>query len=66
MRKSVPVNLRILSKDYVIACPEEEQDTLITSAQLLEEKTQQVRESGKVATSERIVVISALKITHEY
>lgn len=66
MKKSVPVNLHILAKDYVIACPEEEQDTLLASAQFLKEKVQQVHKSGKVGTNERIVVISALNITHEY
>ncbi|MDM8567096.1 cell division protein ZapA [Candidatus Halobeggiatoa sp. HSG11] len=66
MRKSVPVNLHILAKDYVIACPEGEQDTLLASVQFLKEKVQKVRESGKVGSTERIVVISALNIIHEY
>ncbi len=66
MSKSVPVNLHILAKDYVIACPEEKRDTLLASAQFLKEKVQQVRESGKVGSNERIVVISALNIIHEY
>ncbi|MBE9562718.1 MAG: cell division protein ZapA [Proteobacteria bacterium] len=66
MRKSIPVSLHILAKDYVIVCPEEEQDTLLASAQFLKEKVQQVRKSGKVGSTERIVVISALNIIHEY
>ena len=64
--KSIPVNLRILDKDYVIACPEEERDTLLASAQFLGEKVQEVRDGGKVVSTERIVVISALNIVHEY
>ena len=64
--KSVPVNLHILDKDYVVACPEEERETLIASAQYLNDKVKEVRGSGKIVSTERIVVISALNIIHEY
>lgn len=64
--KSVPVNLRILEKDYVVACPEEERDTLMASAQYLNKKVKEVREGGKVVSTERMVVVSALNIIHEY
>ena len=64
--KSVPVNLHILEKDYVVACPETERETLIASAQYLNDKLKEVRGSGKVVSTERIVVISALNIIHEY
>jgi cell division protein ZapA len=64
--KSVPVNLHILDKDYVVACPEEERDTLMASALCLNEKVKEVRDGGKVVSTERMVVISALNIVHEY
>lgn len=64
--KSVPVNLHILEKDYVVACPEEERETLMASAQYLNDKVKEVLGSGKVVSTERIVVISALNIIHEY
>jgi cell division protein ZapA len=64
--KTIPVNLRVLDKEYVVACPEEERDTLMASAQYLNKKVQEVREGGKVVSTERIVVISALNIIHEY
>jgi len=63
--KSIPVSLRILERDYVVACPEEERDTLIASAQYLNEKVQEV-DGGKVVSTERMVVVSALNIIHEY
>lgn len=64
--KSIPVNLCILERDYVVACPEEERDTLIASAQYLNEKVQEVRDGGKVVNTERMVVVSTLNIIHEY
>jgi len=64
--KPIPVSLRILEKDYVVACPEEERETLIASAQFFNKKVQEVREGGKVVSTERIAVVSALNIIHEY
>lgn len=64
--KTVPVSLRILDKEYVVACPEEERDTLLASAQYFKKKIQEVREGGKVVSTERLAVISALNIIHEH
>ena len=64
--KSVTISLRILDKDYVVACPEEERETLIAAAQYLNQKVQEVRVGGKLVSNERIVVVSALNIIHEY
>lgn len=64
--KPIPVTLRILDRDYVVACPEHEKDTLIASAKYLNQKVQEVREGGKVVGTERMVVVSALNIIHEY
>lgn len=61
-----PISLHILDKDYVIACPETECDTLLASARYLTQKLQQVKEGGKVVSTERVVVVSALNIIHEY
>jgi cell division protein ZapA len=65
MSRTRPVNLKILDKDYVIACPASECDDLMRSAQYLTKKMQEVRESGKVVSTERIAVLAALNIVHE-
>ena len=64
--KLKPVNLHILSKEYVVACPEEEYDTLNQASRYLNQKVQEVREGGKVVSNERVVVVSALNIVHEF
>lgn len=64
--KPIPVTLRILDRDYVVACPEDDKETLIASAKYLNQKVQEVREGGKVVSTERMVVVSALNIIHEY
>ncbi len=66
MSKPIPVNLRILDKDYVVACPEEERDILLESANYLTQKAHDVKKGGKVVSNERIAVLSALNIIYEY
>jgi cell division protein ZapA len=65
MKRPKNVTLHILDKDYVVACPESEQDDLLASARHLNDKIQEVRERGKVSGSERLLVMTALNIVHE-
>lgn len=55
----------ILDKSYRINCPENEQESLRSSAQYLDRKMREIRSSGKVLGLERIAVIAALNISHE-
>jgi cell division protein ZapA len=48
-----------------VACPAEERADLLDSAEYLDGKMREVRDSGKVAGIERIAVISALNIANE-
>ncbi|MEK7989520.1 MAG: cell division protein ZapA [Thiotrichaceae bacterium] len=66
MNESVQVKLHILGKDYVLGCPEAERVTLVESASYLNRKLQEVKDGGKAVSNERIVVVSALNIIHEY
>jgi cell division protein ZapA len=59
------VSLHILDKDYVVACPEDECANLRASAEYLQKKMQEVKDSGKVVGTERILVMTALNIAHE-
>lgn len=65
MSKSLPINISILDKEYKIACPSGEQSALLASAEYLDEKMREVRDSGSIIGSERIAVITALNIAHE-
>ncbi|NWN89995.1 cell division protein ZapA [Marinobacter adhaerens] len=63
--RSTTVEVRILDKEYLVACPEEEQEALIQAARHLDRKMREIRNSGKVFGTERIAVMAALNITHE-
>jgi len=61
----VRVAIRILDKDYHIACRPEEKAALLQSAELLNEKMREIRESGKVSGGERVAVMAAINLAHE-
>lgn len=59
------LNVHILDKEFLVACPDEEEISLRTSAQYLDKKMREIRDSGKVVGIERIAVMAALNITHD-
>ena len=59
------VKVKILDKDYQVACPAEERQALVDSARHLDEQMRAIRKGGKVIGIERIAVMAALNITHE-
>jgi cell division protein ZapA len=61
----VAVTVNILDKEFRIACPDDEREALLRSAQYLNGKMQEVRDSGKVVGIDRISVMASLNIVHE-
>jgi cell division protein ZapA len=59
------VSIRILGKEYQVACPAEEKADLLASAELLNEKMQSIRSSGKVLGLDRVAVMAALNLANE-
>ncbi len=64
-RDSQAVTITILDKEYLIACPEDERHDLMRSADYLDRKMREIRDSGKIIGTERIAVMAALNIAHE-
>lgn len=60
------VRIEILDKEYMVSCPPEEKEALLESAKLLNERLKEVRDGGKVLGTERMAVMTALNIIHEY
>jgi cell division protein ZapA len=48
-----------------VACPREERQALVQSAQLLDERMKTIRGTGAVIGLERIAVMAALNLSHE-
>ena len=60
------VSVKILDKEYVVACPPEEVDALTAAARYLDQQMFRIRDSGKVFGLDRIAVMAALNIANEY
>jgi len=59
------VSVRLLDREYQVACPADERSALLDSAEYLDAKMREVRDSGKVVGIDRIAVISALNLANE-
>lgn len=59
------VKITILDKEYIVACPEGEEDALRASARHLSAKMKEIRSGGKVVGIDRIAVMAGLNIAHE-
>ncbi len=62
---STQVNIKILEKEYQISCPASERVALLNSAELLNSKMREIRDSGKVIGLDRIAVMAALNMANE-
>lgn len=65
MSATVQVTIRILDKDYQVACPEEERQALLDAARNLHARMKEIRDGGKVVGVDRIAVMAALNMSHE-
>jgi cell division protein ZapA len=59
------VIVKLLDKDYQVACPPGQQDALTQSAAYLDQQMRKIRANGKVIGLERIAVMAALNISNE-
>jgi cell division protein ZapA len=59
------VSVRIMEKEYVIACPYEERTALLDTAEFLNSRMREIRDSGKVVGLDRIAVMVALNLANE-
>jgi len=59
------VSVRILEKEYQVACLPEERSELLDSAEYLNGKMREIRDGANVVGLDRIAVMAALNLAHE-
>jgi len=64
--EQISIIVRILDKDYKIACDIDEKSSLLESARYLDEKMREIRGVHKVIGPDSIAVMAALNITSDY
>lgn len=66
MSESKSLQITIMSREFRVACPEEEQAGLLEAVEFLNKKMLEIRDGGKVIGLERIAIMAALNIAHEF
>jgi len=64
-KEPTAVTVRILDKEYFVGCPPDERQDLLDSAELLNKKMREVRDTGKIVGADRIAVMAALNMANE-
>ena len=65
MKDQESLTIKILEKEYRVACPVDEKETLLASANMLNDKLNEIKDKGAVIGTERIAVMAALNMSHE-
>jgi cell division protein ZapA len=63
--RMVRVSVRILEKEYQVACLPEERSELLDSAEHLNTRMREIRDAGNIVGLDRIAVMAALNLAHE-
>ncbi|MHB9118797.1 MAG: cell division protein ZapA [Burkholderiales bacterium] len=66
MSSAKGLDVTIMGREFRVACPEDEQDELLEAVDYLDRKMHEIRDSGKVIGVERIAIMAALNIAHEF
>jgi cell division protein ZapA len=62
---SEPVNLRVLDREFLVACKPEERAGLIAAAEQVDRQLRELRRAHPSANVERLAVLMALNLSHE-
>jgi cell division protein ZapA len=65
MKQKDSLSITILDKEYRVACPPGEEQSLQASANELNKKLNEIKKKGAVIGTERIAIMAALNICHE-
>ena len=66
MSSSEPVALRLIDREFLIACAPEERDGLLEAAGFLDRKMRELRANAKAPSFERLAVLTAISVAHEF
>jgi len=60
------IEVSLLGRTYRVACEEGERESLLEAVAYLDSKMNEIRKAGKVMGAERIAVMAALNVAHEF
>lgn len=65
-KNNKPVSVSILGKEYAVACNDDEREPLSHAVEFLNKRLRDMREKSRGISSERLIAMAALNITHEF
>ena len=60
------ITISVLGRDYQIACPPDEEESLRRAARYLDQQMEQMKNRSASLGYEKIAVLAALNITHDF
>ena len=60
------LDVKIMGRDYRVACTPEERDGLLAAVELVDNKMREIAQRTRSTIAERVAVMAALNIAHEY
>ena len=60
------VTINVMGREFRVAAPGGEERQLMASVDFLNKKMREIRDTGKVVGNERIAIMAALNIAHEF
>ena len=60
------LDINLMGREFKVACPEGEEKQLLASVDYLNQRMREIKASGRVVGNERIAMLTALNITHEF
>lgn len=62
----VSLDVAIMGREFRVSCPEDEREGLLHAVSYLDRKMREIRDAGRVIGLERIAIMAALNITHDF
>lgn len=59
------LDIKLLDRELRVACRDEERGELLDAVAYLDKKMREIRDAGRIASTERIALMAALNISHE-
>jgi len=60
------LQISIMGREFRVACEPDEEKALLEAVEYLNRKMQEIKEQGKITGLDRIAVMAALNISHEF
>jgi len=59
------ITVTIMAREFIVACPEGQEKSLLDSVQYLNQKIDLIQSQGSIVGIDRIIIMAALNITNE-